>query len=307
LSGVPLKIWHVFRALLSGAFALVCFLTLLAALAASAARTSALNESVYQNFIEHPAIQKKIDGIIVQSTGLWQVRSYDESVYWTVFNLLKAELITPFQSGLPPQFTAYLSGETNSFDPVLNLYETRGKIKWILDQAIQEKIPFFLVESIQRNIDRVFTRYVPFTLRLLPLLGVTPKMEEDMRAFVSDFQEYSRYRGILYLLPLVSLALCFILMRGKRAFPEYLASFLGGMALCFALPIALFSKQLTEIALTALNLQGRGGEETTAFISSALPFFWGYFADSLFILAAACFCILLCILCIRRRGRRGAG
>jgi hypothetical protein len=286
--------------------AMFCLCLVFLALVFFAVRTTVLNEKTYQDFLETPSIQKKIDALVVQSTGIWQIRDYDESVYRTVFHLMKTELINPFINDLPAQTVYYLADKTNTFDPVLNLHETRGKIKWVLDQAIQQKIPFFLVETIQSNLDKIFARHVPFSMRLLPLIGVTPKMEEDMRAYAARFQHYSRYRVLIYLSPLVPLALWFAFMRKRRLFPENLAAFLGGFTLCLAFPIVLFGRQLMEIALTAINLRGRAGEEYSAFINAALPSFFQTLTTAFFILASICFCTLICILCRRWYKKRTA-
>ena len=280
-------------------FAVLCLCLVLISCVVYSAHKTILDEQIYKTFLDAPPVQKKVDSIIVQSSGLWQVRDYDASVFATVFQLMKAELINPFMSELPAQVVCYLSAETNIFDPVLNLSETRGKVKWILDQAIQQKIPFFLVETIQKAIDRTFARRVPQSMRLFPLIGVTPKMEEEMHAYVAHFHHYSQYRTHLYLSPLIPLVLWFVCMRKRKYFPDTLAAVLGGFALCLALPLTLFNRQLLEIAYTAVNLRGRSGEELSAFIQAALPPFLEPLTEALCTLALICLAALLCVLCYR--------
>jgi hypothetical protein len=279
--------------------ALLSLLCILLFFIVCAARVTALEEGLYQSFLETPPVQKKIDILVVQTSGIAQLHAIDESVYWTIFNLMKTELVAPFVNDLPPLTVQYLSGETNTFDPVINLYEVRGKVKWILERAAEEKIPFFLVELVKKNIDNNFAKHVPVSMRLLPLLGVTPPMEENMQKYVAAFQKYARQRIFLLLFAFVFALLWLVLMRKKKNFPGNFAASLGGLALCVALPAALFSRQLTEIAATAMSQSGRSGEEVTAVITLALPRFFERLSDSLFILAAVCAFVLLMLLALR--------
>jgi len=263
---------------------------------ANSARKAILDETAYKDFLLSPAVQKKIDAIIIQTSGLEQLRMYDETVYGNIFYLMKTELVAPFTNTLPELVVQYIAGKTNTFDPVLNLQEVRGKAKWILDQAVNQKVPSFLLERMQRSVNRIFNRYVPMSMRILPMLGVTPPMEEKMQAYVAKFQELSAKRHWLYTGAAFFALMWFVLMRKKINFPGNLAASLGAASLCVALPITLFGRQLIEIAQTALLQSGRAVEEYQAFVGAILPKFFKDLSGLLFIIAAACAILLLCLL-----------
>ncbi|MDR2734045.1 MAG: hypothetical protein LBC99_05290 [Spirochaetota bacterium] len=263
------------------------------------ARNTILDENVYKDFLLAPAIQKKIDNIIIQTSGLEQLRAYDETVYENIFYLMKTELIAPFTNTLPELVVQYLAGDTNNFDPVLNLHEVRGKAKWILDQAVNQKVPFFLLERMQRAVNRIFSRYVPVSMRLLPMLGVTPDMEEKMKIYVTSFHELSKKTFLIYISAFFFTVLWFVLMRKKKNFPGNFVAALGALLFCIALPITLFDKQLVEIVQTALNQSSRAAGEYQAFAGVFLPRFFERLSELLFISAAGCTLVLLGLVIFR--------
>jgi len=239
--------------------ALVFSLTIVGVSLYLALRETAVDPGLYREILGREAVQKKIDTIIINSSGLWQLQSLDAQLYGQIYHTLRTEVANPFLKTLPGIWTAWLSGDTNRFDPVMNLAETRGRIMWMLKQAVRSKLPEFFVQRLEQKIERNFSKKVPTAMRMLPLLGVNSNLEYRLHEVRETFLGWYGGLPFVVLLPFVVAGLWYWSMEKRSCFPECLAGVAGGTALMLLMPIMFFSGQITEIAGTIVRLKSGGG------------------------------------------------
>lgn len=227
---------------------------------------------LYDAGLATPAMKKKIDSLVTTSSGLWQLQAIDAQLYGSVLGLLHTEVVDPFVKALPAVWLEFITGKTNRFDPLVDLATARGKIQWVLEEAVRQKVPWFLVEKIQQRIQRNFTRNVPTGMRLLPLLGVTTNQQKKLEETGKTFASWYNARGWLLVPPFVFFALCLLAATRRRRAAENLAAILCGVPGALMLAASLFARQTGEVLETVLRLRGQLPEEFLALVPLAVPY-----------------------------------
>ena len=255
-----MKCLNILRTIGSVVAASILALTIMACSLYQAIAQVAVARTTWEDILARESVQKRIDTIIVNSTGLWQLRPLDENLYGQIFVILRREVADPFLADLPRAWTAWLSGATNRFDPVMDLSAVRGKVIWMLKQTVRSRLPEIFVRKMEQRIERNFSKKVPTAMRMLPLIGVSSNTELAMKGIRQDFVQWYRVRLLVWLVPLAAAILWFWAMRKRQYFPESLAGLVGGTALMVLMPLAVFSGQIGEIAGTIVRLKSGSGE-----------------------------------------------
>jgi len=255
-----MKCLNILRTIGSVVAASILALTIMACSLYQAIAQVAVARTTWEDILARESVQKRIDTIIVNSTGLWQLRPLDENLYGQIFVTLRREVADPFLADLPRAWTAWLSGATNRFDPVMDLSAVRGKVIWMLKQTVRSRLPEIFVRKMEQRIERNFSKKVPTAMRMLPLIGVSSNTELAMKGIRQDFVQWYRVRLLVWLVPLAAAILWFWAMRKRQYFPESLAGLVGGTALMVLMPLAVFSGQIGEIAGTIVRLKSGSGE-----------------------------------------------
>lgn len=229
------------------------------------------SQEIWEKVLAREAIQKRIDSLIISSTGLLKLKPLDENLYGRIFFTLRTEVVDPFLRDLPRVWSTWLRGETNHFDPVIDLTTVRGKVNWMLRQTVRDRLPAILIAKIEGRIEKNFSRAVPASVRMLPLIGVNSNSEVRLQRIRQDFVHCYRVRILVWLIPLVLTVLWFFSIRKKQLFPESLAGLLGGTALMVLAPLTVFPRQIEEVITTLVRLGGGGREwsevAATAFVA----------------------------------------